>query len=148
MRFMLKLWIILTLGTVLVGCIHFGSYKTEIKVAGGNTPTFGLSGSGKILKFTINGPRQRPGDGPEAYTVWEFRPIGNTDDLDVLDRLKTVQYGVVPTGYKQLYPENNLPPPSLVEGESYLLQIFTENAPWGQKAFELRGDNVFEVPIK
>lgn len=134
--------------TLFFCCYGCGDYKTEIKLTGGSRPTFGLSGSGKILNFTINGPRQRSGEGPEAFTVWEFRPTGNTDDLDSLDRLKVVKYGEVPDGYKQVYPENNSPPPQLVENEPYLLQIFTDNAPWGQIAFELRNGKAIETPIK
>lgn len=140
--------VLLVVVFLLTGCIGFTDFKTEIKLKGGSVPTFGLSGNGKIVNFTINGPRQRPGEGPQAFTVWEFRPIGNIDELDTLDRLRSIKYGEVPKGYRQIYPENNSPPPPLLEGESYLLQIYTDNAPWGQIAFELRDGKAIEKPIK
>lgn len=133
---------------LLSGCIGFTGFKTEITLAGGTIPTFGLSGSGKIVDFIVTGPRQRSGEGLQAFTVWEFRPLGNIDYLDTLDRLKSVKYGEVPKGYRQLYPENNSPPLPLMEGQSYLLQIYTDNAPWGQIAFEIRDGKAMEKPIK
>lgn len=143
----LRLSVMLML-VLLSGCIGFTGFKTEITLTGGTVPTFGLSGSGKIVDFILTGPQQRQGEGLQAFTVWEFRPLGNIDNQDTLDRLRSVKYGEVPKGYRQLYPENDSLPPPLKEGESYLLQIYTDNAPWGQIAFEIRDGKAIEKPIK
>jgi len=45
-------------------------------------------------------------------------------------------------------PENNSPPQPLSEGESYMLQVMTNNAPWGQIAFEIRSGKAVEKPIR
>lgn len=132
---------------ILLGCSSCGDYETKITLKGGAIPIFYLSGSGKIIKFTINGPQQRKGEGPEAYVVWEFKPNVDTDDLNTLSNMRLVTYGVTPRGYKQIYPENNSSPPSIIEGETYLLQIFTDNAPSGQIAFVVNGGKVSEKPI-
>src|SRR5262249_33426710 len=126
------------------------SYKTKIKVSGGSTPDIELSGGGTMIDFTIYGPKQRAGEGREAFIVWELIPIDTSGngDLGDLDDIGSIKYGSVPKGYKQVYPENNSPPPPLKEGESYMLQVMTNNAPWGQIAFEIRSGKAIEKPIK
>ena len=132
-----------------IGC-SFGSYKTKIKVIGGNIPDFELSGSGTMIDFTIYGPKQRPGEGPEAFIVWKLIPIDTTGDGDLgdLDDIGSIKYRAIPKDYKQVFPENNAPPLPLKEGESYMLQVMTNNAPWGQIAFEIRSGKAVETPIK
>jgi hypothetical protein len=144
------LLIILFVMGAFIGCSLFGSYKTRIKVIGGGIPNFELSGSGTMIDFTIYGPKQRPGEGREAFIVWKLIPIDTTGDSDLgdLDDIGSIKYGTVPKGYKQVYPENNSPPLTLKEGESYMLQVMTNNAPWGQIAFEIRSGKAVEKPFK
>jgi hypothetical protein len=144
----MKLKVTILIIFMLAGCPSFRSYKTKITITGGPVPTFGLSSSGTMVDFTIRGPRQRAGEHSGAFIVWELRPIGNTDDIDDLNGIGSIKYGEIPKGYKQVYPENNSPPPPLLEGEHYLLQIYTNNAPWGQIAFEIRDGKAVERPIK
>ena len=144
------LLIILFIIAAFIGCSSFWSYKTNIKVIGGSIPDFELSGSGTMIDFTIDGPKQRPGEGPEAFIAWKLIPINTAGDSDLgaLDDIGSIKYGAVPKGYKQVYPENNAPPLPLKEGESYMLQVMTNNAPWGQMAFEIRSGKAVETPIK
>ena len=139
----------ITITAVLLTLILLGgcSYKTKIKVSGGSTPNIELSGGGEMIDFTIYGPKQRPGEGRESFIVWKLIPAHNSD-LGDLDDIGSIKYGTVPKGYKQVYPENNGPPQPLKEGESYMLQVVTNNAPWGQIAFEISGGKVVEKPIK
>lgn len=130
---------------MFAGCY---SYATKIRLSGSNRPTFKVSGSGEIINFTLYGPRQREGNDEAAWIVWKFEPISSTDWLDDLNTIGSIKYGEVPKGYRQIYPEKNEPPPSLVAGASYGLHIFTINAPWGQIAFELREGKLVELPIK
>src|SRR5262249_41927773 len=81
-------------------------------VNGGNTPDIELSGSREMIDFTFYftfyGPRQRPGEGREAFIVWRLIPARNSD-LGDLDDIGSIMYRTVPKGYKQVYPENNSP---------------------------------------
>jgi len=100
---------------------------------------------GSIMHFTIYGPKQRSGTGPEAFIVWQLRPVSNSNSLNDIGEIK---YGKIPNGFKQTYPENDVPPPLLKEGESYMLQIMTEGAPWGQIGFEIHDGKAVEKAIK
>ncbi len=130
--------------SLLSGCY---SYSTKIKLSDGRRPTFKVSGSGEIVKFTLYGPRQRPGNEEAAWIVWKFVPSRSTDWLDDLNTIGRIKYGEVPKDYRQVYPENGASPPPLEEGTQYTLQIMTYNAPWGQIAFELREGKIVEIPI-
>jgi hypothetical protein len=57
----------------------------------------------------------------------------------------TLKYGVVPGGYKQIYPENNLSPPLIVEGETYRYMAQIVSAPWAVADFKLVNGKVIEV---
>src|SRR5215475_14051970 len=109
---------VLRMMILLGGC----SYKTKINVSGGRTPDIELSGSGTMIDFTIYGPKQRAGEGRDAYTVWRLIPSNTTGDSDLgdLDDIGSIKYGTIPKGYRQVYPENNSPPQPLREGESYM----------------------------
>ena len=120
-------------------------HKTRIKVTGGSIPTFGLSGGGTVIDFTIYGPQQRSGTGREAFIVWQLRPVSNSDNLNEIGE---IEYGKIPKGFKQTYPENDAPPPQLKEGESYMLQILTDGAPMGQVSFEIHDGKAVEKAIK
>lgn len=143
---------ILAIVTILILVTISGSYlltpyATKIRLSGGSIPTFKVSGRGEIVNLTIRGPRQRPGEEEAAWILWKLVPTSFTDNLDDLNTIGSIKYGEVPKGYRQIYPENNAPPPALVEGQHYWLGIFTNEAPWGQIAFEFRGGQVVELPI-
>jgi len=123
----------------------FFYHDTRIKVTGGSIPTFGLSGGGTVIDFTIYGPKQRSGTGREAFIVWQLRPVSNSD---CLNEIGEIEYGKIPKGFKQNYPENDFPPPQLKEGESYMLQIMTNDAPWGQASFEIHDGKAVEKAIR
>lgn len=147
-----RLFGILTIVTLLIlvmltGWYLLGPYATKIRLSGGSIPTFKVSGRGEMVNLTIHGPRQRPGEEEAAWIVWKLVPIRFTGELDDLNAIGSIKYGEVPKGYRQIYPENNAPPPPLVEGHHYWMGIFTNEAPWGQIAFELRGEKVVELPI-
>ena len=129
---------------ICTACSFF-YHKTRIKVTGGSMPTIGLSGGGTITDFTIYGPQQRSGTGREAFIVWQLRPVSSSDSLNEIGEIK---YGKIPNGFKQTYPEDDVPPPQLKEGESYMLQILTDGAPMGQVMFEIHDGKAVEKAIK
>jgi hypothetical protein len=123
-------------------------YKTRIHLTGGEKPTFNLSGSGRLVDFVLMGPRQRPGSERNSFVVWELKPIGDPFEAETVGMIGAIEYGAVPRGFEQIFPERSMPPPPLRSGEKYLLQAYTNNAPWGQIAFEIRAGKAIEIPIK
>jgi len=140
---------LLTVGLVLisiVGCKSFDEYSTKIKLEGGETPTFVLSGSGLLSDFIVYGPRQRPGEGGRAFTVWEIQPVKGTSEGELLKKIGSIKYGVVPKGYKQIYPEDGSMPPPVVPGVRYVYWAQTVNAPHAREEFELIGGKATVIP--
>jgi hypothetical protein len=126
----------------------FHEVATRISLSGGSSPKFSFTGSGEMVDLTIYGPRQRAGDGAGAYIVWKLAPIDAAATLALLNGTGTIDFGVIPKGYKQVYPVNNIPPVPLQEGQEYLLQVMTNSAPSGQISFEIRAGKPVEVSVK
>ena len=79
-----------------------------------NPPSFTLSGSGRLVFFSVfEVPRDRPLsiDDPK---MWEIRPV----DENLISKLPHITYGVVPPGFQQTIPKTGTPP-LLVEGTLY-----------------------------
>jgi hypothetical protein len=131
-------FILLLLLCAISGCSFVKSDKTRIKVAGGDRPVFEVAGGGSIVNIVLRGPQQRPGNDAAAFTVWEIRPGDATSGRVSVSDLGSLKYGEIPQGFKQLIPEDSLPPPPLVEGQRYLMQIYTNDAAWGELEFEIR----------
>ena len=119
--------------------------STHIDLEGDEKPTFKLLGGGSLSRFVIYGPRQREGEGSKAFTIWEIVPITGPLDGRYLWTLGSIKYGVVPEGYKQIYPENNLSPPLIIENEKYRYRAEITSAPWAVADFKLINGKVVEV---
>jgi hypothetical protein len=79
-----------------------------------NVPSFKLSGSGRLVFFTVfEVPRDRPPSINDPK-LWEIRPNGENR----ISALPEITYGVVPPGFHQTIPTTGSPPP-LVEGRLY-----------------------------
>lgn len=101
--------------------------RTEVKLEGGNPPVFSLSGSGRLVHLSIYGGDLKP--------IWK---IEGKESLVPLESLRSITYGVVPRGYKQVEPGNSQPPPSLLPGRTYKYYFFTVDAPHAKGLFEIR----------
>ena len=119
--------------------------STRVNFEGGNPPTFVLSGSGELGDLIIYGPKQRNIDGDRAFALWEIMPIDGFMNGRSVESIGTIKYGVVPEGYKQVYPENGLSPPALEEGHKYEYWFQTINAPHARAYFEIRGNKAVEL---
>src|SRR5437870_13159035 len=82
--------------------------RTEVKLDGGNPPTFVMSGSGRLVSLTIFNGEDKP--------IWK---IEKTETLEAVEKLHRITYGVVPNGYKQVEPDNGNLPPHLTPGIVY-----------------------------
>jgi hypothetical protein len=100
---------------------------TRVTVEGGNPPRFLLSGSGSLSWLRFRSPhKQRDAEGEDASLYWAIK--ANKGSARVLEELSPLTYGVVPTGYVQVYPEKGQAP-ALIEGDRYFVRFLTVNAP-------------------
>jgi len=129
----------------MTACSRSNQNSTHIDLEGSEKPTFKLQGGGSLGRFVIYGPRQREGEGSEAFTVWEIVPIDGPLNGKYLWTLHSIKYGVVPGGYKQIYPENNLSPPLIVENEIYRYRAEIISAPWAVADFKLINGKVVGI---
>jgi hypothetical protein len=132
-----------TLFILVTGCER----RTEIKLTGGNPPTFVLSGSGRLGELIIFSPEQEKVADPfdTTYALWEIAPeMKGESGASLVEDLNTIIYGVVPKGYKQTKPENGAPPP-LISGRRYRYWFVTVNAPHAAGYFEIQNDKAVSV---
>jgi hypothetical protein len=111
----------------------------EVKLSGGNPPSFILGGRADTLLFYVCCQEPLQPQNQENY-VWEIR---NNNDPNV-SRPITVVYGVIPQGFQQTSPRDNTAPPPLVESRKY---TYWAQGYYGGKAgcFEIRGGKAVTV---
>ena len=130
----------------IVSCALMFERPTQVKLEGGERPVFVLSGSGTLGDLVVYGPKQRDMFGDRSNAIWEIvAKKGQLNGRGVED-LARISYGIVPEGYKQVYPERSAPPPSLVPGVKYQYWFITVNAPHARKDFEIRDGKAVEIP--
>src|SRR5207253_2769151 len=77
---------------------------THVKLEGGSTPVFELSGSGILCHFVIYGAKPMPNGDEETSLLWEIEPTDGYAKGRAVESVGQIEYGVVPPGYKQIYP--------------------------------------------
>jgi hypothetical protein len=101
---------------------------TEITLRGNNPPTFEISGSGSLVFLRIEAMKPTSeAAGPLGDIVWEIRPEAERSNAKSVEQLKAINYGRVPSGYVQAYPEHGEALP-LLNDEKYRIWIDTLNA--------------------
>ena len=115
-----------------------GERQTMVRLEGGSQPTFVLSGSGDLGELRIYGPRQRSVGSDLDYVVWEIEAMGGQNEGRPVERLRRIQYGLVPEAYKQKFPEYATTAPPLEPGERYEYWFITTDAPHARGYFEVR----------
>lgn len=133
-----------TLLTVVAfnGC---GERPTKVRLEGGRQTLFVLSGSGALSFLRVYGPQQRSLGSDLNYVIWEIEPIEGPLEGKPVEQLRRIQYGVVPNGYKQKYPEQGAPPPDLEPGQTYEYWLETTDAPRAHGYFEIRDGRAVEL---
>lgn len=129
---------------VLFAAILFTTSSCEVdsklSITGGNTPSFVMTGNGRLTSLRLRGPdKQREADGEDAFLYWVIESQDGSDR--VVSDVSPIIYGRVPEGYRQVYPEKGLPP-QLVEGDRYYAQVVTMNANGDGKYFTIRQGKV------
>ena len=117
--------------------------STRVRVEGGTTPVFVISGSGRLASLVVYSPdyaekAQSPWD--DNFALWEIKPTGGELNGTPVERLGRISYGVLPDGYRQVKPEVGSSPP-LAEGQKYFYDIGTTGAPGAAGYFEIRNSH-------
>lgn len=119
-----------------IGCER----STHVRVEGGATPVFVISGSGKLASFVVYSPdfakkAESPWD--ENFAVWKIKTTGGHLNGTPVGQLERITYGVLPDGYRQVKPQLGSAPP-LNEGQKYFYDVETTNAPGAAGYLEIR----------
>jgi hypothetical protein len=117
---------------------------TTLSFDGGNPPKFVLTGSGSLGLLRVRGPeKQRDALGETAFLYWMIEPTTKDSDRSV-EKIGSITYGQVPSGYTQVYPEKG-EAPSLIEGKIYNIRVSAISAPGIIKDFTIRDGKITEV---
>jgi hypothetical protein len=132
----MRLFALLLAILLFAGCER----STQVRVEGGTTPVFVISGGGNLASFVVYSPdfaekAEFPWD--ENFALWKIKPIGGHWNATPVGRLERITYGVVPDGYRQVKPEVG-PAPQLTEGQKYSYDVETTNAPGAAGFVEIR----------
>src|SRR5262245_39402009 len=114
-----------------------GDCITGLNVEGDAKPSFVVSGCCRLTRFTVRniGTKGHPAQGDDI--TWEIKPEKSMDGARHVADIGTIQYGVVPTGYRQVRAVDGLPP-QLLEGHIYLTMAYTTGSTWGRVVFEIQ----------
>ena len=123
--------------------------RTEVKIEGGDNPTFILTGSGRLDEILVFAPEQEQiskGDPfDDTHAIWIIEPDATGEHAKrPVESVGVVTYGVVPNGYRQKRPKDGAPPP-LMPGNRYKYWFITVNAPWAAGYFEIRDGKAVTV---
>lgn len=106
-----------------------------------NPPSFKLSGSGRLIFFSVSDVARGKPSSIDDPAMWEIRPV----DEDLISKLPEITYGVVPPGFNQTFPKNGAPPP-LVEGKLYEAGGPAYNANGGSIRFVINDGSAMVEP--
>ncbi len=120
---------------------------TTVKLEGDNPPIFNLSGTGMLAHLVIYAAKDRETEeGPEVVCepLWEIEPTAGYERGLRVEDIGSVQYGVVPAGYKQIHPPSGSAQ-ELVKGRKYEYWFDTADAPHARHFFVIRGQRAVVV---
>ena len=128
----------------LAGCERL----THVRLEGGATPVFVLTGSGNLNSFSvylISPPDYKLGRTVDSLfddsyftepVQWRVEVPDGLHGSPV-ESLSDLTYGVVPPGYKQKIPAGGSAPPAIIPGRTYFFECSTNNAPGASGAFQV-----------
>lgn len=125
------------LAVILCGCLEV---PTRVKVEGGEIPVFALAGTGNLASFSVSRlpPDEKLQSRDEIRLLWKLVAQPNNSPGRALRVVGKLIYGVVPDGYKQVFPEASAPPERIVPGARYSFYCETTNAPHAGGVFSLK----------
>jgi hypothetical protein len=144
----------------LTGC----EVDTRVKVSQENPPQFTFSGTGSIAQLYVGGPftldelKLVVGAEGKLLSEKEFskieqevggsRTLWRLDPRNVHKRLPdipAITYGIIPEGFRQIYPEEGKPKP-LLEGKYYSVSAPSRSANFHVLYFVIQDGKAVEIP--
>lgn len=110
--------------------------STKVTMEGGNPPAFVLSGFSNVSQALILEPGYRGSVLDTSHVLWGIR--SESPDGRPIKDLGPITYGVVPQGFKQSIPENEVAPVALSEGSRYRFYFHCTQARPAEGYFEIR----------
>jgi hypothetical protein len=139
-----------------IGCER----STQVKLEGGTSPVFHLSGSGNVTDFSVYivSPSDfslgRTVDSPSSesfftqHAVWRIETRGGgIFHAPAIQDIGQLTYGIVPKGYTQSIPSDGSAPPPILQGRQYFFDCATVNAPGTRGFFQLIDGKVVPLQI-
>lgn len=121
----------------LTGCL--GDRTTGLRVQSGERPIFVFSGGGFLQGFIVRDISHSSIPKGEGDRLWV---IGSVSELGKHVRhVATIEYGVVPAGYRQTFPEGVNAPKRPPDG-GYLAECVTANSICRPVFFSVRAGKV------
>lgn len=115
-----------------------GDHTAGLRVEGGESPTFTFAGGGYLDQFIVYDVSDYHLDNGR---IWEFRPENPKDGSRHILFIGNIQYGILPSGYRQLKPANGTPP-RLLEGHTYLTMAYVTGVMPGRVVFTIKQGKV------
>jgi hypothetical protein len=138
---------------------YFGERPTYVKVEGGITPVFVLSGSGNLSSFSVYlvSPsdlkigRAVTGLFDDSFftepPVWRIEAQGDLMHGRRVEDVDRVTYGVIPPGYKQKIPPDGSASAANLQGRKYYFHCETTNAPTASGGFQVDNGKANSIVI-
>jgi len=120
---------------------------TDVKLENGITPVFVLSGSGYLANLTISAlPPEEKLLAPSSVTpVWKIEAERDYMGGRRLEEIRSLTYGKLPAGYRQVYPESDRSPQPISPGTIYEFYFETTGAPHARGLFEVQGGKAVKL---
>lgn len=149
----LKMWSVLLLlfgAWFLKGC---GTERpTRVKIEGGATPVFLLFGSGKLASFAVYLVPPSPGDMDKPFSeqvpVWQITAQPDFLHGRPIEKIQKLEYGLIPAGYKESFPENGGLPRAIEPEKVYFFNCDTIDAPTAAGFFRVHDGKVIPAQVK
>jgi hypothetical protein len=120
-----QFWVILWL---IITAVNLYRINTKPIVSGGNPPIIEFEGGRGHLQLYVTGPytleelKQEYRRGNKNYYMWQLDPGSLSSGFGVF-----ITYGIVPDGFRQVYPANGKSPEPLIEGKIYSVTLPNSN---------------------
>jgi len=117
-QFWVVLWLIIT-------AVNLYRINAKPLVSGGNPPIIEFESGRGHLQLYVTGPytleelKQEYRRGNKNYKIWQLDP-GRGFGV-------SITYGIVPDGFRQVYPANGKSPEPLIEGKIYSVTLPNSN---------------------
>lgn len=116
------LWFVIT-------AVNLYRRNTKPLVSGGNPPIIEFEDGRGHLQLYVMGPytfeqlkQDKIEGGAKDYYMWQLDPSSDYSAFG-----SSITYGIVPNGFRQVYPANGKSPEPLIEGKIYIVILPNSN---------------------